>query len=577
MTSFHRVLHRARRPLAAILLATAGLGLGMPTQAAGTPDDAVSATGSYLAGRFAQHQDDWKAAAVYMSQALQADPQDLSLLRRTFLLKLGEGQYDPALALAGKLLDQDSDPQLAISLLAADHLVKNRLDQAEATTARMPKDGMGRFIAPLMQAWLAAARGQTDRALDALQPLSEASGFTALHDLHAALILDIAGRADQAAARYAKVVEKDAPLRVVHLAGNFLERTGKTAEARALYGTFQSDNPDSLLIEPALKSVGSGKPPGRIIGDARQGMAEALFDLGSALHHEGAEETALLFGRIALYLRPDLGLTQLMIGDIQASRDHHADAIATYGALREDPVLGWPARMRIADSLARLDRNDEAIALLTELSAQRPERTDAVIRLGDLYRVARKHEEAVKAYSTALQRIGTPQERHWPLLYARAMAEDKLNRWAEAEADLKAALALKPDEAILLNYLGYSWIDRGLNLDKAKAMVERAVELRPRDGYIIDSLGWALYRLGDYEGAVVKLERAVELKPGDPTINDHLGDAYWRVGRRNEARFQWTRALRNADEDTQKDQIQAKLDKGLPETKAAAAGEAPAK
>jgi Flp pilus assembly protein TadD len=150
------------------------------------------------------------------------------------------------------------------------------------------------------------------------------------------------------------------------------------------------------------------------------------------------------------------------------------------------------------------------------------------------------------------------------------MCFEKTKQWQQAEADLQTALTLRPDEPSLLNFLGYSWIDRGENLPMARAMVERAVELRPRDGYIVDSLGWALYTLGDYEAAVAKLERAVELKPGDPTINDHLGDAYWRAGRRNEARFQWMRALRSADEETDKGAIQAKLDKGLPDQKAAA-------
>ncbi|SMH33665.1 tetratricopeptide repeat protein [Azospirillum agricola] len=537
-------------------------------QAAGAPG---SATGSYLAGRFAQHQDDWTAAALYTAQALAADPDDLALLRRTFLLKLGEGQIAAALGLANRLLEEDKEPQMAIALIAADHLAAGRQAEAEAMAARMPAEGLGKFVAPLTRAWLAAGRGQTDRALEALEPLAGVAGFGALYNLHAGLILDLGGRNEDAAARYAKVAETEAPLRVVQIVGNFLERTGRPAEARKLYEAFQAGSPDRQLVEPALKALATGTVPVRMVNDARHGMAEALFDLGSALQHEGAAETALLFGRIALHLRADLPLARLMIGDVMESRDHFEDALAEYKQLEGNPVLGWTARMRAVDALARLERNDDAIAALKALSAERPERTDATIRLGDLYRYARKFAESAEAYSAALARIGTPQEQHWPVLYARAMAFEKTNRWPEAEADLKAALNLKPNEATLLNYLGYSWIDRGLNLDKAKAMVERAVELKPRDGYIVDSLGWALYSLGDYEGAVAKLERAVELKPVDPTINDHLGDAYWRVGRRNEARFQWTRALRNADEDTQKEAIQAKLDKGLPDKQAAAA------
>ncbi|BAI76553.1 TPR repeat-containing protein (plasmid) [Azospirillum sp. B510] len=533
-------------------------------------DGAGSATGSYLAGRYAQHQDDWTAAARFTAQALAADPDDDSLLRRTFLLRLGEGRIDTALGYAARLLGEQGEPQMALTLLTADALARGGLDEADGYAARLPSDGLGRFLTPLTRAWLAAARGKTDEALAALRPLAEVKGFEALYNLHAALVLDLAGRSEEAAARYAKVTETDAPLRVVQIVGNFMTRTGRKDEARKLYQTFQGNNPDGLLVEPALDAMANGPSDVRPVPDARSGLAEALFDLGSALHHENADEPALLFGRIALHLRDDLALAHLLIGDIAASRGHHNEALATFKRLETDPLLRWTARMREADSLVRLDRDDDAIAILKDLAAERPERTDAIIRLGDIYRYAKRYAEAIPAYGTALERIGTPQERHWPLLYARAMCYERTGQWPQAEADLQRALTLRPDEPSLLNFLGYSWIDRGEHLDKARAMVERAVELRPRDGYIVDSLGWALYKLGDYDAAVAKLERAVELKPGDPTINDHLGDAYWRAGRRNEARFQWTRALRNADEDTDKGAIQDKLDKGLTDRKAAA-------
>ncbi|WP_448206089.1 tetratricopeptide repeat protein [Azospirillum sp. sgz302134] len=568
MTNFRS----GRAALAAVLLSTVGL---LPAAGAAAAQGATdrpsltSATGSYLAGRFAQHQDDWSAAALFMAHALSADPSDLALLRRTYLLKLGEGHMDAAIDLAKRLIDKDSDPQLALTLLASDNLARGKQAEAEAMAARMPKDGMAKYIGPLLDAWLAAARGKTDQALQALDALSTASGFAALQDLHAGLILELGGRKDEAAQRYAKVVDKEAPLRVVQIVGSFDERTGRKDEARKLYETFKANNPDSLMIEPALKALNEGKTAAPVVSDGRQGLAEALFDLASAIHQEGAEETALLFGRIALHLRPDLPLARLMIGDIMESRDHFADALTEFKTLENDPVLGWTARLRAADSLAKLDHTDEAITALSKLSAERPERTDAMIRLGDLYRMDKRYGEAADAYTKALDRIGTPQDRHWVVLYARAMSYDKLDRWPDAERDLKAALALKPNEAFLLNYLGYSYVDRGVNLDQARSMIERAVELRPKDGYIVDSLGWALYRTGDFEGAVDKLERAVELKPTDATINDHLGDAYWRVGRRVEARFQWNRALRTADEDPLKDQIRVKLDQGLTDRKAA--------
>ncbi|WP_051341116.1 tetratricopeptide repeat protein [Azospirillum halopraeferens] len=572
---------RARRRLLAAALLAAALSAPVPVLATGAAGDpprhalppaATSATGSYLAGRFAQQHDDWAAAAQFMGHALAADPEDVALLRRTHMLKLGGGDLDTAVTLAGRLAERQVTDQIALTLLIGDHLKQGRADAARELAARMPRDGLARYVAPLADAWLAAAAGRTDDALAALQPLGSAAGFAALYDLHAALVLDLGGKADAAAEHYARVAAAEPPLRVVQIAGNFYERTGRRDEARALYTRFADAAADATMIEPALKALDDGATPAALVGDPTQGLAEALFDLGSALHHEGAAETALLFGRIALHLRPDLALARLMIGDIMDDRGHHAAALDEYATLEDSPVIGWPVRMRMAEALAGLKRHDEAIARYTALAAERPSRLDPLVRLGDLYRSMKRYDDAVDAYTRALERAGTPAlERHWPIHYARAMAYDQTGRWPLAEADLEAALTLRPDEPYLLNYLGYTWVDKGINLERARKMIERAVELRPKDGYIIDSLGWALYRMGEYEEAVVQLERAVELRPVDPTINDHLGDAYWQVGRSAEARFQWQRALRTAESDEERETIRAKLDKGLPARRAAQA------
>lgn len=558
------------------LVVCAGAALA-PALAAATPEagaaDSVSPAGSYLAGRFAQQHDDWTAAAAYMARALDANPGDLGLLRRTYVLALSEGRLDAALGLARRLQTTDGDPQLSALLLLADAVKGKRLDEAATLAAALPVQGLGKYIAPMARAWLAVAQGRTDDALQALAPLEKEAGFSALYHLHSGLILDLAGRSGPAEGHYAAVTAAQSPLRVVQVVGSFFERTGRADKARALYEAFL-DSSDSVMIEPALRALETGKTAPPVIASAADGLAEALFDLGSALHHEGAEETALLFGRIALHLQPNMTLARLMVADVLDGRERPGVALADYQVLAADPALGWVARLRAADVLARLDRTDEAIAQLQTLTEQRPDRTEALVRLGDLYRARKDWQAAADTYTRALDRIGEPEQRHWAVYYARALAWDGLKRWPETEADLKKAMAIQPDEPYLLNYLGYSWIDRGINLDEAKAMVARAVDLRPKDGYIMDSLGWALYRLGDYEGAVSRLEKAVELKPLDPTINDHLGDAYWRVGRRIEARFQWQRALRTAEDEPSKQAIAEKLEKGLAEQRAAAVQDA---
>jgi len=523
--------------------------------------DSQPQSGSYLAGRFAQHVDDWKAAAQYLGEALARDPDDAGLLRRTFILELGDGRLDDALPLAKRLIQAEAGSPLAVLLLVADDVNGGRLDDAATRLATLTPEGVAKYAGPLLGGWLAQARGQPRAAVEAaLAPLASTQGLSILHALHMAMIADVAGDTETAAKWYDEALRGNpATLRVVQAVGSFLVRTGHADKARALYGVFARDNAEGGLIDPAalIEEADLGTAPA--LGSARDGMAEGLFDLASALHQEGSDELAMVYARLALYLRPQFPLTQLLVGDILTNNGHIEEALALYREVARDHALGWTARLRVAESLIRLERYDEAAAEFETLAGLHPDRADPLVRLGDLLRANKKYPEAVKAYDRALDRIPHPEERHWTVFYGRAACYERTGPWEKAEKDLLAALDLSRDQAILLNFLGYSWVDKGVNLVRAKTMIERAVALRPKDGYIIDSLGWALFRMGDTGGAVTQLERAIELKPLDPTINDHLGDAYWAVGRQGEAVFQWRRALQNSDEADLTESVTRKL------------------
>jgi Flp pilus assembly protein TadD len=305
---------------------------------------------------------------------------------------------------------------------------------------------------------------------------------------------------------------------------------------------------------------------------AAAGMAEALFDLASALQRDRGSDSAMIFARLALRLQPEFDLAALLVAEILDDRQRYEEALAMYDAVPAGSPYRLLAQLRAASSLEGLDRDDDAARRLEALAGERPELADPLIRLGDLERGRENWQAAIDAYDRALKRMGPLETRHWSVLYTRGIALERAKRWGDAERDFLRALELRPDQPYVLNYLGYSWVDRGENLDRAKAMIEKAVSLRPRDGYIVDSLGWALYRLGDHAGAVTHLERAVELRPTDPTINDHLGDAYWRVGRRAEARFQWQRALTFDPSPELAADIERKLREGLPKHQDGPAG-----
>jgi Flp pilus assembly protein TadD len=280
-------------------------------------------------------------------------------------------------------------------------------------------------------------------------------------------------------------------------------------------------------------------------------------------------QLAMIYGRLSIYLRPDFDLAQMLVAGILESMERNEDAIATYQSVKPTSPLHWSARLRVAGNLEALERDDEAISLLRVLTKESPARPGPLVSLGDLLRSNKRFEESIDAYDRAVDMLGEIEKRHWTILYSRGISLERSRKWALAEKDFQRALELNPEQPYVLNYLGYSWVDQGINLDRARKMIERAVQLRPNDGYIVDSLGWVLYRLGDFKGAVAKLERAVELRSQDPTINDHLGDAYWRVGRYNEARFQWQRALTLKPGPDQISAIEGKIRRGLGDDKSA--------
>ncbi len=296
---------------------------------------------------------------------------------------------------------------------------------------------------------------------------------------------------------------------------------------------------------------------------AADGAAEALFGVAASLTDETNADIAILYLRLSLYLSPHLDLAKIVLADRFEALDKFADAIAMYRSVDADSPYKAAAAIQVAIDDTRINRNDDAIAELTDITKSRPTDLSAWTALGDAYRNAEKYPLAADAYDHAIKLLGQVDAKDWPLFYARAVAEERSNHWDDAEADLQHALKLSPDQAQVLNYLGYSWVDQGRRLPEALAMLEKARALSPFDGYIVDSVGWAYYRLGRYDDAAKTLEAAILLVPGDSTINEHLGDAYWKVGRKLDAHFQWSHALAFGPDAAEKPKLEAKLEHGL--------------
>jgi tetratricopeptide (TPR) repeat protein len=526
------------------------------------PASSASALGSYLAARHAQQGHDYGNAALLMERALAADPDNLDLIRRTFVLRVSDGKVAEAVPLAERLVALEKNSSLAAMVLLVEEIKTGDLEAASQRVTKLPRDGAQRFAVPLMLAWIEMARQHPGPALDALGQMGNLRGLEPLRDLHTALLDDFANRDDDALAAFHKLLtEEQRPTwRVVEVAGNFFERHGKPDEAKQLYERFAADDFDTDAAAAALARIAQGVVPPRLIASASQGAAQALFDLASLLNQRDTVDAALLYVRLALELEPKFALAQLLAGEIRGLQKRTAEALQLYRSIDPASPLSWSAQLRVALALDALDRTDEATALLRTMAAERPTRPEPLIEEGDLLRAHNRFDEAGRAYDAAIARLGSVDGRAWRLFYDRGIVLERSGQWPRAEADLKRALELQPDQPLVLNYLGYSWIDKGENLPEALKMIERAVELRPNDGYIVDSLGWAFYRLGDLNRATQHLERAIELLPEDPTINDHLGDVYWRTGRQAEARYQWRRALQFRPEADEMKTIETKLD-----------------
>lgn len=571
--------HTRPRRLFAALLACAAFALAWfgPSRAATeAPKPGVSTAGNYLAGRHAQVVREMDSAIAFYSAVLAREPNNPDLLRRAFVLFLAEGRIADVLALAPRLAaDEAARMGYPEFLRAADEIKRGRFADAVARLNALPKEGIAGLVVPLLSAWAETGRGDRPAAIAALGQLGGKEGTQGFLDLHGALLADVAGAGPEASAGYRKIADEDgAPtVRLAVLLGNLHERMGERDKAKAVYDSFLARNPDSRLFDDALRRVAAGKPPPRPeVGTALEGAAEALLGLAGVFRQQNVRETALLLVRLALYLRADFPTAQVLLADLLEVDRRYAAANAVYEAIAPASALHRATRTRIAVNLDRMDRADEAVARLESLAQSEGKDAEVLIQLGDVLRGRKKFKEAAAAYDRAAERIPALERRHWALIYSRAIALERSDQWPRAEADFLKALEFEPDQPYVLNYLGYSWIEKRQHIERATAMIRKAVSLRPNDGYIVDSLGWAHYQLGDYAEAVRELERAVELRPEDPVINDHLGDAFWRVGRRTEARFQWERALGLKPEPEVIETIQKKIKEGLPDDPPAGRG-----
>ncbi|MCW2276283.1 tetratricopeptide (TPR) repeat protein [Rhodoblastus acidophilus] len=531
-----------------------------------------SPAGNYLSARVAEAERDSLAASTFARETLRADPQNLELIERAFVATLLNGDMPDCFALAQKLVARD--PKNGTARLA---LAVRDIKARNFASARKHLNSSGNLrqrdlTAILLDAWTYVGGGDAKRGVALVDTLSE-SNLAVFRDFHAGLMLDVSGNVEEAGKRFAAAYAVDQnTLRLVDAYARNLSRQGKTDEAKAAYTAYQKIQPRQPMVKAALRDLEAGRKLDPLVKDVGGGAAEVLYGLGayglgSSGGRQGDEVAATVFLRLALALSPAHELAIDTLGEAYSRLKQYRTAIEVYDETPENGPMRTTADIRIALLLDAIGKPDEALARLRKLSEAHPDNPEAQSALADLLRNKKKYLEAADAYTRVIDLSPAGEKGLWAVYYFRGISYERAKVWNKAEPDFKKALELYPEQPLVLNYLGYSWVDQGAHLDEAFKMLRRAVELQPEDGYIVDSLGWAHYRLGHYDDSVKLLERAIELKPGDPTINDHLGDAYWQAGRKLDAQFQWNHARDLNPEPDDLPKILGKIANGLTEPK----------
>jgi tetratricopeptide (TPR) repeat protein len=531
-----------------------------------------SFAGAFLAGRVAEVDNDLGSAIAYYTRALSFDPDNQSLQQSLMLALISEGRFDEALPYAQKLKTAPEIERFSRLALAIDAVRKRQYNEAEDWLTLAFESDLDRLISRSMIAWAKAGKGDRNGAAAEIKGLDGPDWYDLFVSYHQALIAEETGDLAAAGEAYEKTLTNTAAgsaapdtwLRGAEAYAGFLLRKGDKAKAIEVLDRADEFSPGRPAIDALRKMAEKGEKPPRIVRGATDGSSELLLNLATALNRGGGEPYVELYLRFAQALKPDSDVVLVQLAGVAEQQDDAEGAIEFYRRMPDDSPLKRTSELQLGLNLADLDRQDEAIAHLRRLLDADPNDMRSYLALGGVYSSKENYKEAAAIYDKAVERLSNPVRGDWNIFYQRGIAYERLKQWPKAEPNFRKALALYPDQPQVLNYLGYSWVDMNTNLDEGLDMIRKAVDLRPSDGYIVDSLGWAYYRLGRYDEAVTELERAVSLKPDDPVLNDHLGDAYWRAGRKLEATFQWSHARDMKPDPDVLAVVQKKLAEGLP-------------
>ncbi len=543
-------------------------------------DSVDSFAGAFLAARTAEADRDYANAILLYKKALELSPDELDIQQRLMIALIMNGDFDEGAKLAKELENDPAVERVTSVALGFQAIRDGRYDDALKTFKYEGPNDLDRLMNELLIAWTMVGEGKGKEALDLVKGLEGPSWYAIFRNYNVGVIAAMIGDNDAARKaltdtlidRSGGATAPDTFARAVIALATLEANAGnkqKALDALAAGDELINNYAPFKALRDEIEAGGKPKP---MVENAAQGAAGVLFSIGGALNREGAEDTVMLYLQLSHALDKDAADTLVLLGGIAENAKQPEKAIDFYRQVPETSPMRRISELQLGLTLAETGKVEDARTHLQGLIASDPKDVRSYLAYGSVLSEAKDYAAMATNYDKAVEVIGqSPAKNHWSIFFQRGIANERLKKWDKAEPDFRKALELNPEQPQVLNYLGYSWVDMNRNLQEGLEMIKKAVDLRPDDGYIVDSLGWAYYRLGRFEESVVELERAAELRAGDATINDHLGDAYWRVGRKLEATYQWKRALASEPDEAEVPKIQAKIDKGMPPIEADAA------
>lgn len=549
-----KALRHVGRVGAVLLLSAVTPAHAIPTRDAAFAD--------YARARLAFGERDIAEATRAFGAALAADPGDVALRRRAFEMALIAGDARRAEALAATLPTGGGEDGEAALLAVARAFARSDWTRADKAIDRLATLKFGGSITGTARAWVRFAGGDVDGALDLVKPEAAAPGMSTLVSEARARMLAAAGRWNEAHKEYQSLVTGaggHAAVETLIAAANVAAHAGDRAAATELLASGgQSD-----AIEAARVRLVAGDAIEATVDGPREGLASTIGALAAEFARARGASDAIVFARIASFAAPDSAETKLLLADVLRRAEQPRAALLVLDTVPRGSLWAGEARELRAGALTDLKREADARALLAQAAHARDAGVFDWALLGEYDGSAKRYADAADDYghALALAERGSAKA-SWSLWFERGSTYEQAGDWARAEPDLRQAMALAPHQSIVLNYLGYSLIDRGLKIEEGTNLLRQALKLDPESAAILDSLGWAYFKTARVADGIPLLERAVAAEPGDPTINEHLGDAYWAIGRRIEARFRWRAAQVGEPDAVQAGRLAAKLDYG---------------